>query len=119
MSRENFCWREHIIKHILEQGYTPLSAFMMFSYFLLDTVDRAALIEANNDLVRLADELWIFGRLSSGVKAEITVAKEQNITIRYFRIADVPEVAGGLVDTLTLAERIQEVSEMDAETSFA
>lgn len=114
MSRENFCWREHIIKHILEQGHTPLSAFMMFSYFLLDTVDRAALIEANNDLVRLADELWVFGRLSGGVKAEIAVAKERNIPIRYFRIADVPETAGGLIDMLTLAERVQEISEAEA-----
>lgn len=35
MSKENFYWREYIIKYILEQGYTPLSAFMMFSYFLL------------------------------------------------------------------------------------
>lgn len=114
MSRENFCWREHIIRHILEQGYTPLSAFMMFSYFLLDTVDRTALIQANNDLVRLADELWVFGRLSSGVKAEIAVAKECGLPIRYFRIADVPEVTGGLVDTLTLAERVQEIPESQA-----
>jgi len=116
MSKDNFYWREHIIKYILEQGYTPLSAFMMFSYFLLDTVDRMALIESNNDLVRLADELWVFGELSSGVKAEIAVAKECDIPIRYFKIAEVKgSLPEGAIDTVTLEERIQEVSEQEAE----
>src|SRR5438093_321924 len=112
MSKDNFFWREHIIKYILEKGYTPLSAFMMFSYFLLDTVDRVALIESNNDLVRLADELWVFGKLSSGVRAEIAVAKECKIPVRYFHIAEVKgSLPEGMIDVVTLAERIQEISE--------
>jgi hypothetical protein len=49
MSKRNFFLREHIIKFILEKGFTPSSAFMMYSYFLLDTVNRQALILANNE----------------------------------------------------------------------
>ena len=52
MSKRSFFMREHIIKFILEQDYTPTCAFMMYSYFLLDTVERQRLIDANNDLIK-------------------------------------------------------------------
>ena len=84
MSKELFFLREHIVKFILEQGYTPTSAFMMYSYFLLDTIDRKALIRANNDLIRHSDELWVFGPISDGVKAEIDLAEELKFPIRYY-----------------------------------
>ncbi len=84
MSKRNFFLREHIIRFVLEKGHTPTCAFMMFSYFLLDTVDRKDLITANNDLIRRSDELWVFGEISDGVKAEINLAKELKRPIHYF-----------------------------------
>ena len=84
MSKRSFYLREHIIKFILEQDCTPTSAFMMYSYFLLDTVDRGRLIEANNDLIRRSDELWVFGDISDGVCEEIKLATELALPIRFF-----------------------------------
>ena len=86
MSKSTFYLREHIIKFILEKGYSPTCAFMMFSYFLLDTVKRRELIQANNDLIRRSDELWVFGVLSDGVCEEIRLAKKLGQNIRYFKI---------------------------------
>jgi hypothetical protein len=86
MSKRNFFLREHIIKFILDKGCTPTCAFMMFSYFLLSTVKKNALISANNDLIRRSDEVWVFGELSTGVVAEIKLAKELNLPIHYFQI---------------------------------
>lgn len=86
MSKENFYLREHIVKFILESGCTPMSAFMMYSYFLLGTVDRKALISANNDLIRRSDELWVFGEISNGVQEEINLAAELGLPISYFSI---------------------------------
>lgn len=88
MSKSNFYLREHIIKYILEKGFTPTCAFMMFSYFLLDTVERKKLIRANNDLIRRSDELWVFGEISDGVDKEIKLAKRRNMPIRYYDIKD-------------------------------
>lgn len=85
MSKNNFYLREHIIKFILEKGYTPTCAFMMFSYFLLDTVDRQTLIDANNDLIRRSDELWVFGEISNGVKEEINLASTLNIPVKRYK----------------------------------
>lgn len=84
MARENFCVREHIVKFILEHKHTPTSAFMMYSYFLLDTVDRKSLITANNELIKRSDELWVFGIVSNGVEEEIKISKKQNMPVKYF-----------------------------------
>lgn len=86
MSKRNFYLREHIIKFVLEKGFSPTCAFMMFSYFLLDTVDRKTLILANNDLIRRSDELWVFGLISDGVAEEVKLAQELGRPIRYFKL---------------------------------
>jgi hypothetical protein len=85
MSKRSFYLREFIIKHTLRQGYTPFSAFMMFSYFLLDTVERDQLISANNELIRRSDELWVFGPVSDGVLEEILFAKKLRQRVTYFK----------------------------------
>lgn len=86
MSKRNFYLREYTMKFVLEQGYTPFSAFMMFSYFLLDTVERKNLIRANNELIRRSDELWVFGPISGGVQAEIDFAIRLKLPISYYKI---------------------------------
>jgi hypothetical protein len=86
MARENFFLREHIIKFILEKKHTPNSAFAMFSYFLLDTVERKSLIAANNELIKRSDEIWVFGIISDGVLQEIKLAESLNMPIKYFKV---------------------------------
>ncbi|QQS38862.1 hypothetical protein IPM62_05800 [Candidatus Woesebacteria bacterium] len=88
MSKRNFFLREHIVRFILDKGFTPTCAFMMYSYFLLDTVERAKLIRANNDLIRRSDELWVFGEISTGVMKEIELATDLKMLIKYFAIGD-------------------------------
>ena len=90
MSKRNFFLREHIVRFVLNQGHTPTCAFMMFSYFLLDTVDRKELISANNDLIRRSDELWVFGEMSDGVREEIKLAKKLSLPVRYFHCGTDP-----------------------------
>ena len=94
--------REHIIKFVLEKGFTPTCAFMMYSYFLLDTVERDSLLSANNELIRRSDELWVFGPISDGVRCEIELAESLNRTIRYFNLSSVSntfeEVSAGQLE---------------------
>lgn len=85
-SKRNFFWRDHIIKHVLEHDRVPISAFVMFGYFLADTLPRELLIDANNDLVRRCDELWVFGEISNGVEAEISIARSLGKPIKFFSI---------------------------------
>ncbi len=86
ISKHLFYYRMHISKFVLEQGGVPLNPFMVFDYFLLDTVKRDLVRKGNNNLVKRADELWVFGAISDGVLAEIKIAKEMAKPIKYFKI---------------------------------
>jgi len=91
-SKKLFYFREHISKFVLEKGYVPLNPFMIFEYFLFDTVEREKIYKANSALVERADELWVFGEVSDGVLAEIKLAKTQQKPIRYFEVINSKEI---------------------------
>lgn len=86
MSKHFFCYRMFITRYVLKKGKIPLTIFTLYDYFLLDTVDRKFMIEANNVLVSRSDELWVFGPVSEGVANEIEVAKSLGKPIRYYAI---------------------------------
>ena len=82
----------HISKFVLDKNCVPLNPFMLFEYFMLDTVERDKTREANNNLVKKADELWVFGPISDGVLAEIKLAKEANKPINYFKVINSKDI---------------------------
>jgi len=90
MSNRNFFWRHHVQKFILDSGMVPVSPFMMFDYYLLHTVPKQAVREAMNNLLARCDEVWVFGRLSLGVKVQIGIAKRMSKPVRYFDISELP-----------------------------
>lgn len=87
MSKHLFYYRMHVSKFVIEQGAVPLNPFMIYEYFLLDTVDRDDIRAGNNTIVRKCDEVWVFGAVSNGVLAEIKIAKNAGKPIKYFKIA--------------------------------
>lgn len=95
MSKHLFYFRRHAVKYVLEKGYSPISQFGIFDYFVTDTVDRNTVVIANNNLIRISDELWVFGSISDGVLAEIELVKEWGKPIKYFKITrkkDIQEI---------------------------
>ncbi len=86
MSKYFFYNRMFISKYVLEQNAVPLNPFMVFDYFLLDSVDRNLIREANNNLVIKSDEIWVFGPISNGVLSEIILGKSLAKPIRYFSL---------------------------------
>jgi len=92
ISKHLFYFRMHISKFVLEKNCIPLNPFMIFEYFMLDTIERDKIREANNTLVERVDELWVFGKVSNGVLAEIKLAKEKDKSIRYFTVINSKEI---------------------------
>jgi fructose-bisphosphate aldolase class 1 len=86
ISKHYFYYRMFISKYVIEQHKVPLNPFMIFDYFLLDTVDRDLIREGNNNLIKRCDELWVFGPISNGVLAEIKIAQKMSKEIKYFKI---------------------------------
>jgi hypothetical protein len=90
MSNKSFYWRAHIQKFVLDSGMVPISPFMLFDYYLMHTVDKEVVRVAMNNLLARSDEVWVFGRLSLGVKVQVGIAKRMNKPVRYFDISDLP-----------------------------
>ena len=88
MSKKYFYMRLFVTKFALDQGVVPINPFTSFDYFLLDAVERDTVRRANNTLVARADELWVFGDLADGVRAEIVQAWQQHKTVRFFAFRD-------------------------------
>jgi hypothetical protein len=90
MSNRNFYWRNHIQKFVLDSGMVPVSPFMLFDYYLLHTVPKTVVREAMNNLLARCDEVWVFGRISLGVKVQVGIAKRMSKPARYFDISELP-----------------------------
>ncbi len=86
-SKRNFYWQMHISQFCLDKKTIPLNPFMLFRYFLGDTVSRDSVYQANNNIVQLCDEVWTFGEISDGVLAEVKIKKDLGQPVRYYKIA--------------------------------
>ena len=93
LSKKCFYMRMLIVKYVLENGCVPINPFMSFDYYLTDTVDRNIIRNANNNLVAIADELWVFGSISNGVMAEIRQVSDMKKPIRFFSIENDRDIA--------------------------
>ena len=107
-SKHLFYYRMFISKYVLEQGKVPLNPFMIFDYFLLDSIERDLIREGNNNLVKRADELWVFGSVSDGVLAEIKIAKEMEKSILYFKIEKSKEIIPISKEKVEMEEDVEE-----------
>ena len=83
-SRHLYYARMLICAHAFEQGAVPINPFNAFGYFLHDLVERDRVRQGNNNLLRVADALWVYGPIADGVWAEIRYAQQLGKPIRFF-----------------------------------
>ena len=76
---------------------------------MLDSVERDKIREANNDLVKKADELWVFGQISDGVLLEIKLAKEANKPIKYFKVINSKDIKEISEDEIEFEEGVENI----------
>jgi hypothetical protein len=90
MSKRNFFQKWRIVNFVLKKGEVPLNPFMMFDYFMSDSIEHDIVRNANNTLVERCDELWVFGDIADGVKKEMDMAKRLGKPIKFFDISKLP-----------------------------
>jgi len=75
MRARNYC------KFAVEQGKLPIAPHLYFPQFLSESTERDKAMQMNFELLRLCDEVWVFGdNITEGMAAEISHAK----MVRYF-----------------------------------
>ena len=86
-SKVFFYCRDAVCQFVFQQNAVPLNPFRVFEYFLGDRVDRDLIRQGNNNLIRIVDEVWIFGQtIANGVLFEIMLARELEKPMRFFTI---------------------------------
>ena len=109
MTKHVSYFKRHAVKYVLEKGYTPISQFWIFDYFLVDAIDRDLVRRANNNLIRISDEMRVFGPISDGVLAEIKLVKGMDKPIKYFKIikssTDIQEISK---DGIEMEDEVEE-----------
>ncbi len=111
LSKKYFYMRMFIVKYVLENGCVPINPFMSFDYYLADTVDRNIIRNANNNLVAIADELWVFGSISNGVMAEIRQVSAKKKPIRFFSIENDRDITEIQSDKLLFEDGMENFKE--------
>jgi hypothetical protein len=86
-SKAFFYCRDAVCEFVLKQGHLPLNPFRVFEYYLGDRVERNLVRQGNNQLIELADEVWVFGIIADGVLFEIVRARGLHKPVRFFSIA--------------------------------
>ena len=107
-SKHYFYYRMYISRYVLEQGCVPLNPFMLFDYFLLDSVDRDLIRDANNSVVLRADQIWVFGPISNGVLTEILLAKKAHKPISYFGFEKPHRIVPITENEVTMEDEVQQ-----------
>jgi len=87
-SKRSFYCRDAVCEFVFAQGAVPVNPFRAFEYFLADRAPRDLVRQANNNLVRIADEVWVFGEIGDAVLFEILYARRLGKTVRCFSIGD-------------------------------
>lgn len=91
-SKRYFYCAPAVCAFTLDLGFVPINPFQLYDYFLGDMVERDLVRQANNNLIRISDELWVFGaEIADGVLFEIKYAMSLGKPVRYFTIDSDPE----------------------------
>ena len=82
-------------RYAISEGAVPIIPHLMYPQFLdeSDTRERAIGLEMGLELLGICHEIWVFGDIiSPGMVAEINVAGENKIPIKYHDISCRPLV---------------------------
>ena len=77
-------------RKVIDAGYMPIASHLLYPQVLNDNdpAERDLGLMFGLALLRMCDEMWVFGTISPGVVQEIKEAKWLNKQIRYFKGVD-------------------------------
>ena len=71
-------------RRVIEEGYMPMASHLLYPQFVDDNIleERRLGMSFGFEMMKLCDEVWVFGTVSSGVAEEVVKAEENGITVR-------------------------------------
>lgn len=73
-------------RKVIRDGYMPIASHLLYPQMLDDNIpaERELGLLFGLALLRMCDEVWVFGKVTPGVSSEIEEAKKLKKEIRYF-----------------------------------
>ena len=107
-SKLHFYCRDAICEFVFNQGAVPVNPFRLYGYFLGDRVGRDLIRQANNNLIRKCDQLWVFGEIiADGVLFEILYAKKLRMPVKFYSVDSRADLIKEISDNeLTFEEEV-------------
>lgn len=87
-SKSWFYAKEVVVQFAVKQGVAAVNPFMNYGFYLNEMVKKDEIVECCHQLIRTADELWVFGPVSEAILTDIAVAVMEGKEIRFFSISD-------------------------------
>ena len=77
-------------RRVISEGYMPVASHLLYPQMLCDSDpgERELGLSFGLALLRMCDEVWVFGEVSSGMAREIEEAKRLKKPLRYFEEVD-------------------------------
>ena len=77
-------------RRVVDEGYIPIASHLLYPQILNDNdpAERELGMLFGLALLRMCDEVWVFGDVSPGVAQEIEEAKRLKKQVRYFKEVD-------------------------------
>ena len=78
-------------RYAADAGAIPLNPILNLHGVLDERTDRAKAMEIDLSLLKRADELWVFGEPTAGMRREIAEAKKTGIPVRWITGEEEPD----------------------------
>jgi hypothetical protein len=88
--RENTKAAIRYCRQVIDKGYMPVASHLLYPRMLNDDIpeERELGCMFGLALLRICDEVWVFGEVSPGMKREIDEARRMHIPVRFIKEAD-------------------------------
>lgn len=87
-SKSWFYAREVVMQFAVKQGAAAVNPFMNYGFYLDGAVKKDEVMECCHQIIRTADELWVFGPVSEEILTDIAVAVMEGKEVRFFSISE-------------------------------
>ena len=72
-----------IARRLVLAGHLPVVPHLLLPPILDEGTDRELALQLCRRLVQLVDEVWVYGRLTEGMRLEISAAERFGIPVRF------------------------------------
>ena len=80
--------KEIVMQFAIEQGVAAVNPFMNYGFYMNGSVEKDGVVECCHQLIRTADELWVFGPISEAILTDIAVAVMEGKEVHFFSISE-------------------------------